>query len=132
MTYHDALLLYVGILTDTGSFRYPNTSKFTHEVIADLMRFNISVSKIYQRIYESNVFSDALLLIKVFSTLQRHRGGKIVWMELTADMLASKSIRVDQTENILNFARAIKGVEVVFEEPELRVVESGCRRLHSP
>lgn len=111
---NDAILLYVALVTDTGSFRYPNTTRFTHEVAADLLRFNISVSKIYERIYESNAFSDVILLNKVFSTLQRHGGSKVAWMELNAEMIPNKRVKIDQTENILNIARSIKGIEVIL------------------
>lgn len=114
LSYNDALLLYTALVTDTGSFRYPNTTRFTHEIVADLLRFNISVSKIFERIYESNTFSDVVLLNRVFSTLQKHRGGKVVWMELTSEMIPRGKSRIDQTENILNVARSIKGLEVIL------------------
>ena len=47
-----AILLYAGIMTDTGSFRFENTTSFTHRVISELMKFKIPTKDIYHKIYE--------------------------------------------------------------------------------
>lgn len=111
---NDALLLYVAILTDTGSFRYPNTTAFTHEMAADLLKHNLSVNRIYQQIYETNTFSDIIAICSVVSTLEKYKHNKVVCMELSTKVLGKKKLHIDQAENILSFARSIKDVEVII------------------
>ncbi len=113
-----ALFLYVGMVTDTGSFRYSNTTSLTHKAVSELLRYNLDTPQIYKNIYENIPFQDMKLLIKLLSTLRIEAQGKIAWFQIRRDMLKSKRISFDVTEQILNFARAIKGVEVavLFKE----------------
>jgi phosphoesterase RecJ-like protein len=113
--------LYVGILTDTGSFRYVNTTSFTHQIAAELLKFNLDVSKIYRNIYETISFSDILLLTKILLTLKRHASGKLITFEVKQKLLREKIIHFDLTENVLNFGRLIRGSDVCVlfkEEPD--------------
>ena len=117
-----AKALYVGILTDTGSFRYVNTTSFTHQVAAELLKFNLDVSKIYHNIYESISFSDISLLSKILLTLERDKSGKIIIFKIQQKFLKGRRISFDLTENVLNFGRLIRGNEVcvLFKEQQDR------------
>jgi len=101
------MALYVGILTDTGSFRYVNTNSFTHQVVAELLKFNLDVYKIYRNIYENISFSDASLLIKVFLGLERVASGKILIFKIKQRLLKNKSVYFDLSEHILNFGQRL-------------------------
>ena len=46
--------LYCGIMTDSGSFRFPSTSPHTHEVIAELMKAGVKNYKIHEAVYDNN------------------------------------------------------------------------------
>lgn len=113
-----AQALYVGMLTDTGSFRYPNTTSLTHQAIAELLKFNLNVYKTYQYIYESIPFSDMELLAQILRTMKQVASGKIITFEIKRRFLEGKSVSFDLTENVLNFGRAIRGAEVcvLFKE----------------
>ncbi|MBI4982012.1 MAG: bifunctional oligoribonuclease/PAP phosphatase NrnA, partial [Candidatus Omnitrophica bacterium] len=74
-----ALVLYVGILTDTGSFRYSNTTSYTHKAAAELLKFNLNVPQIYKNAYENIPYEDMRLLSKVLPTMKRVSSGKIAW-----------------------------------------------------
>jgi len=114
-----ATLLYVGILTDTCSFHYPNTSSLTHRVASELLKYNLDIAQIYKNVYENIPFKDMQLLIKILPTMKRQFGGKIVWFQIKQDLLKRhKGVSFDLTEHVLNFARAIKDVEVavLFKE----------------
>jgi phosphoesterase RecJ-like protein len=113
-----ATALYVGMLTDTGSFRYSNTSSFTHRAISELMNYGLDVKEIYSYIYENIPFSDMKLLIKILPSMKRLAGGKIVWFEIRRAWLKNRRISFDLSEYVLSFGRAIKDVEVavLFKE----------------
>jgi len=107
-----ATLLYVGILTDTGSFRYSNTTTQTHKIAAELLKYDLDTAKIYNQAYGNMPFEDAKLFIKIASKMKLAYSGKLAWFEIERDTLKNKSIRIDLSEYLMNFARAIKGVEV--------------------
>lgn len=109
-----ALCLYVGILTDTGSFHYPNTTSRSLEIAANLLRYNLEVNEIYKNIYENISFSDIEVLAKIISTLKSEMQGKIIWFEIKKDILKGRKILIDLTEHVLNFGRMIKEAEAVI------------------
>jgi len=51
---HIAACLYAGILTDTGGFRHPNTTKNVHLVVAELLEAGANATEIANLIYDSN------------------------------------------------------------------------------
>lgn len=108
-----ALCLYTAIMTDTGSFRYSTTSYKTHQAAAELLRFNIFADKIYQNVYQSNSYADILLLKEALDSLSIDKDGRIAWFKINKDFIDSDT-QADQTENILDFARRIRGIEVCF------------------
>ncbi|MBU3959174.1 MAG: bifunctional oligoribonuclease/PAP phosphatase NrnA [Candidatus Omnitrophica bacterium] len=113
-----AMLLYAGILTDTGSFRHSNTSSLTHKIASELLKFNLDVVGVYKNVYENIAFEDMRLLNKIQSTVRRDFNGKVAWFEVKQSLIKNKKISFDLSEYILSFARAIKDVEVavLFKE----------------
>jgi phosphoesterase RecJ-like protein len=113
-----ALFLYTGILTDTGSFRYPNTTSSTHKAVSELLRYNIDIPEIYKNIYENIPLQDIRLLTKILPHMRISAGGRLAWFQVKRNMLKNKRLSFDLTENLLSFARTIKGVEVavLFKE----------------
>lgn len=113
-----AMSLYVGIMTDTGSFHYPNTSAFTHKAVSELMGYNLDITQIYKNLYEDIPFGDMKLLSKILPTIRRAVFGKVAWFQIKQNVLKNKKISFDLTEHLLSFARAIKNVEVavLFKE----------------
>ncbi|MDD5596124.1 MAG: bifunctional oligoribonuclease/PAP phosphatase NrnA [Candidatus Omnitrophica bacterium] len=110
---NSALALYIGMLTDTGSFHYSNTSSKTHRAVAELIEFGLDINGIYRRIYETIPFSDIKLLSMILPKIKRLAQGKIIWFELERKMWQGKKIFFDLSEHILSFGRSIKGSEVV-------------------
>lgn len=68
-----AIALYVGILTDTGSFHYPNTNSLTHRIVSELLKFNLDTTQIYKNIYENIPFEGMKLLSKILPTMKRRQ-----------------------------------------------------------
>ena len=108
-----AILLYTGMLTDTGSFRYSNTAAFTHRAVSELLKFNLDVAQIYKSVYENIPFEDIKLLSKILPCLRREAKGRIIWFQIKHNMLRSRKLSFDLSEHVLSFGRAIKDAEVV-------------------
>jgi len=113
-----ATALYVGIMTDTGSFRYTNTSSYTLKIASELMQHKFNISDIYKKIYENMPFCEIKLLMAILPKVRLDGRGKIAWCKIKRELLRGKRISFDLPEYILSFARAIKGVEiaVLFKE----------------
>ena len=109
-----AILLYMGMMTDTGSFRYDNTGPKTHAVVSRLLQFGIPVSDLYRRLYESIPFSDLKYFTQVVDGIQPLFGGKIICLELPRKVVGKFSQDFDLRDKIFNYLRAIKGVEVLI------------------
>jgi phosphoesterase RecJ-like protein len=114
-----ALCLYAGILTDTGSFRYSNTTGLTHRIVARLLSYGIDVAAVYKQVYGNIPFADLRLLTAILPTMKREAAGKLAWFEIRkAVFKKQKKIAFDLSESLLNFGRTVKDVEavVLFKE----------------
>lgn len=112
---HDeAVAMYVAIMTDTGSFRYTNTSSRTHKITAELIDIGIKPNEIYGKIYETSSIQDMNLLGEALRTLRVTDDGKVAWLWVTKDMLKNTKASLEGTEGIINFARSIEGVEIAI------------------
>ncbi|HOW42534.1 MAG TPA: bifunctional oligoribonuclease/PAP phosphatase NrnA [Candidatus Omnitrophota bacterium] len=110
-----ALALYAGIVTDTGSFRYTNTTAHTHAVASELIACGVPVAAIYRSIYASIPLEDLRLLLRVLPTMKVELGGKVVWFQLRKELLKKAGVvTIDLGESVLNFGRSLKDVEVVI------------------
>ena len=119
-----ALALYAGIMTDTGSFRFNNTSSATHAVTGELLSYGIDVAGVYKNIYGNIPYSDLKLLTSILVNMKTALGGKIVWFEVGKQLLKKqKGIFFDLSENLLTFARTLRGLEVAVLFRELLTEE---------
>lgn len=112
-TRETAMLLYVGIMTDTGSFKYSNTSAATLAAASELVGCGIDVASVHRKIYESVPLNDMVFLLKLLPTMKSALRGKIVWFTVRAAAFKKQSVTFDLSEHLLGFARSIKGVEAV-------------------
>jgi phosphoesterase RecJ-like protein len=114
-----ALLLYVGIMTDTGSFRYSNTTAVTHRIVSRLLKYKFEIPKIYKYIYENIPFNDMLLLSRILPKIKQKFQGKLVWCQIEKTILRNQErTTFDLSEHVLSFERAIADAEVavLFKE----------------
>ena len=108
-----AICLYTGLVSDTGSFRYRNTTSSTHRAAAELLKYKIDVPFIYKNIYEDIPFEDMKFLSRILPGMKRMAKGRIIWFEIKQNLLKDKKLTFDLTEHVLAFARSIQGVEAV-------------------
>lgn len=110
-----ALCLYVGMMTDTGSFRYANTSAATLAIAAKLVARGLRVDRIYQRIYANIPYEGLQLLTEVLPTMRRTPDGRILWFSVARSRVKKyRAAAIDLGEHVLTFGRSLRGVEVVL------------------
>ncbi|MCO4821208.1 MAG: bifunctional oligoribonuclease/PAP phosphatase NrnA [Flavobacteriaceae bacterium] len=113
-----ATCLYVGIMTDTGSFRFPSTTSTTHRVIAELIDKGANNSQIHNNIYDSNSYNKLQLLGRALNNLKVIPELHTAYITLTQNELNSHNFKKGDTEGVVNYGLSIKGVKfaVIFIE----------------
>ncbi len=109
-----AELIYAGAMTDTGSFRYSNTSARTHLMVADLMMFPIEPQTLYKRIYEQVPFTDLKYFTKLVSEFDSLYDGKLICVNLLRRVVRKFSEQFDLRDKIFGYLRTVEGVEVLI------------------
>lgn len=127
-----ALNLYTAIVTDTGSFRYESTTPATHRRVADLLDKGIQVGQVSKLIFDEKPIETINILKTVLPTLSISPCGKVAWISLdwaTKEKLQAKD---EHTENLINYPRQIKGVEVAlfFKALSRETVKVSLRSNH--
>lgn len=115
-----AVNLYCGIMTDTGSFRYENTTPKTHLAVAELLKFKINVNDLYNKIYETIPLGDLKAFTQILNRFETYSRGKIVCIELKKKWVERFSDDFDLRDAIFKFLRAIAGVEVIIILTEVK------------
>jgi len=108
-----ALFLYVGLLTDTGSFHYQNTTEATHRVAAELLKYNLDVTCIYRSIYENIPFQDLKLLSRILLNIRSQCSGQIIWFQVGRNLIREREAVFDLSEEVLKFGRLARNAEAV-------------------
>jgi len=104
--------LYTAILVDTGGFRYSNTSPASLKIACHLVAAGAMPWDITKEIYESIPYKSMKLLGLSLSTINRKDG--IGWLTATSDMFKKTDTTAEDSEDFVDFARKVKGIEVAI------------------
>ncbi len=107
-----ATCLYVAISTDTGSFRYSNTTPVTHKIAAELIKSGVDVAYVSQKVFDVTTYEKVKLTGEAIHSLELFENGRIAVMTLTQELLQKTGAKDDDCSGIINTARNIEGVEV--------------------
>ncbi|NSW90729.1 MAG: bifunctional oligoribonuclease/PAP phosphatase NrnA [Firmicutes bacterium] len=115
--------LYVAIITDTGGFRFANTTYITHLVASDLLNNGINVTEISAKVFDSISIEKVKLIGAAISSLELLEDGRIAFITVTEKMMQETGARDEECEGIVNLGRNIHGVEiaVLFREKKEEV-----------
>lgn len=113
--------LYVGIITDTGSFSYACNFPETYNIVAHLIDLGVDGEKIHQNLF-STFSADRLRLLGYCLSERLHvlAHHKVAYIYLTKDDLKKFNYKSGDTEGIVNYALTIQGIEfaALFTERE--------------
>jgi len=122
--------LYTGIVTDTGSFRFPSTTSTTHIIVADLIEKGANNAKIYNNVYDNNSYGSLQLLGRALSNMVVIEKLKTAYITLTQDELNAFNYQKGDTEGIVNYALSVEGIifAIIFiEDIEQQIVKISLR-----
>jgi len=113
-----ATCLYTGIMTDTGSFRFPSTTSGTHKVIAFLMERGANNARIYESVFDTNTTERLHLLGCALKNLVLLEEYHTVYITLRKEELEQFNFKKGDTEGFVNYGLSLKGVKfsIIFIE----------------
>ncbi len=115
-----ASCLYTGIVTDTGSFKYPSTSGDTHKIIAHLMEVGIDHTKIHSNLFDTNSYNRLQLLGIALKNLKVVSDCHTAYITISQRELNSYDFKKGDTEGFVNYGLSLKGIvfAVIFIEDQ--------------
>jgi phosphoesterase RecJ-like protein len=114
LTAESARALYVGILTDTGGFRFSNTSARALRVAAALLEQGVDPEGIYESVYASAPEGRVRLTAEVLQTLVVEPEVGLAWVTVPPDALERHGATPDDLDGIVEFPRSIAGVRLAL------------------
>jgi phosphoesterase RecJ-like protein len=115
-----ATCLYTAIFTDTGGYRFANTTALSLLYGNCLVEMGVSPYHVATHVYESYSPGRMRLLGLALNTLTLVCEGRLAWVVVTRAMMGETGTGPEDTEEFVNFPKSIKGVEValLFRETE--------------
>jgi phosphoesterase RecJ-like protein len=107
-----ALNLYTAILTDTGSFRYSNSTPRSFVIAGELVRRGVDPWMVAQRVYECQPQGRIELIGEALRTLRRSASGLAAGVVITREMFRRTNTTAEHADGLVNYPRSIAGVEV--------------------
>ena len=110
--------IYTAVLTDTGSFRYGNSSQEAFYTAGEMVRLGVDPWAVSEQVYETQSFNRLGLLGRVLSSLEIAFDGKVAAITtLRADLNEFKATK-DDLEGFINYPRSVLGAEaaIAFRE----------------
>lgn len=105
-----ATCIYTGIVTDSGSFRFPSTTSTTHKVVADLIEIGIKNSDIHNNLFDNNSYDRLRLLGQALQNMKILTEYKTSYITLSQKELDTYNYVKGDTEGIVNYGLTIKGI----------------------
>lgn len=116
--------LYTAILSDTGSFRYPNTTKFTHQIAAHLLEYTINPREMYANIFQNFRPGRVTLMGPVLQSLKLWSDNRLAELFISQSEMKQYRVQTEDTDNIVNLPLqydGIRGCLLFREEPDGRI-----------
>ena len=107
-----ASCLYTGVATDTGCFRFSNTTAETHKAAAALIEAGADVERLNERLFESRSHARVIAERMALESLEFYYDDRCALICLTWDQIESSGVAGAELEDLTSLPRSIEGVEV--------------------
>lgn len=127
-----ATCIYAGILTDTGSFRFPSTTSTTHRIVANLLEIGANHSHIYNAIHNVNTFDSLQLLGKALQNMKVLDKLHTSYITLSQQDLSKFNYQKGDTEGFVNYALSLKNIifaAIFIEDKKQGIIKMSFRSV---
>lgn len=105
--------IYLGLLTDSGSFRFNSVVARTHEIVADLLRSGVIHTKIHENVFDQNSINQIRLKSYALNQkLELLENNQVALISLTEEELNRFEYQKGDTEGLVNTGLSIKGIRM--------------------
>ncbi len=128
-----AVPLYVGLVTDSGSFRFERTTPEVHRMAAVLLEAGVDPMRVHRQVYDEYPLGRSTLLGLILAGIRSECEGRVTLLTVTRAMFEDTGSTVEDVENMVNYGLGIKGVEVtalLTELPDAIKISFRSRGLH--
>jgi len=125
-----ATCIYTGILTDSGSFRFPKTTGTTHRIVAELIDLGVENTLIPALLFDNSSYNRLQLLGRALQNMKVMMNHKTSYTTLTQEELNSFDYIKGDTEGIVNYGLSIKGIiftAIFIENKEEGIIKISFR-----
>ncbi len=119
ITREDATNLYVALSTDTGSFKYGNTTVRSHLIAAELIKTGIPLEKINDELYSTYSLNKINLYSRLLARVKTSDEGRVAWAMVRCEDLEKSGATYEDTEGFIDFLKFLREVEIAFFLMEL-------------
>jgi len=122
--------IYTGILTDSGSFRFPKTTGTTHRIIAELIDLGVENTEIPNLLFDNSSFGRLQLLGRALQNMKVLPDHQTAYTTLTQNELNSFDYVKGDTEGIVNYGLSIKGIvftAIFIENKDEKIIKISFR-----
>jgi phosphoesterase RecJ-like protein len=128
-SYELNVCIYSGLLTDTGGFRYANTSPKVMQIAADMLQRGVKGYELAEHLLEKLSYPQISLLKLSLNTLSFGHNNQVGWVAVSLVDLIASGASSDDLDGLVNYPRNVEGVEVglLFKEREGGVVKVSLR-----
>lgn len=127
-----AQALYTGMMTDTGQFRFASTSERVFRLCAELVARGADPAQAGAELYERESLGKLKLLQHFLNSLKLECGGRVCIGVLPLGIFEQTGASVEDTEGLVDYARAIDGVEIgVLIEERPGTIKASLRGMRS-
>ncbi len=127
-----ATCLYTGIVTDSGSFKFPKTTGKTHRIVAKLIDLGVENSEIHNLLFNNNSYESLQLLGRALQNMKVLKNHKTSYITLSQAELDRFHFKKGDTEGIVNYGLSIKGIiftAIFIENKEEGIIKISLRSI---
>ena len=124
--------LYTGIMTDTGSFKFPATTAKTHRVVAALIEAGANHSAIHQAVYDNQSPGRMKLLGRALSNMVIKQDWQTAYTFLSQSDLDQCDFKKGDSEGFVNYALQLEGIKfalIFIENKSERIIKISLRSI---
>ncbi|OAZ04942.1 DHH family phosphoesterase [Flavobacterium succinicans] len=125
-----ATCIYTGILTDSGSFRFPKTTGNTHRIVAELIDLGVENTVIPTQLFDNSSYDRLQLLGRALQNMKVIAEKQTSYITLTQAELNEFHFVKGDTEGIVNYGLSIKGIvfsAIFIENQEEKIIKISFR-----
>ena len=106
--------LYLGIVHDTGAFKYSCTGKRTMQVVGDLIETGVDFAKIVNETYYTRTYKQTIITGFAMQQCKMALGGKVVYSYITPEDMERFGVTPVELSTVIDTIREVGGTEVAF------------------